>query len=142
MKKLLISICIIFIAIAFFSSKAFSWGAATHAYIAGKELGYPYGYLNLQEMYGAMAPDIPWIMFDAPEEIRNAFGYQTHYEFQKVANVAWWRSQRAFAYGFLTAKAFKHCAMHAEAFEVPECSNNITMAVSFRHGQPHYSYIQ
>ena len=101
MKKTLISTCIVFIALALFSSTAFSWGVATHAYI-GKELGHKYGYSNLQEMYGAMAPDIPWIMFDAPEDIRNAFGRQTHYEFERVANVAWWRSQRAFAYGFAT----------------------------------------
>jgi len=102
MKKTLISTCIVFIALALFSSTAFSWGVATHAYI-GKELGKKYGYLNLQEIYGAMAPDIPWIMFDPKDvDISIALGTLTHYNFQNVADVAWWRSQKAFAYGFTT----------------------------------------
>lgn len=102
MKKTLISTCLIIIALALFSSTAFSWGVATHAYI-GKELGQKYGYLNLQEIYGAMAPDIPWIMFDPEDvDISIALGTLTHYNFQNVADVARWKSQKAFAYGFAT----------------------------------------
>ena len=101
MKKLLISTCIVFIALALFSSTAYSWGPATHAYI-GKKLGNQFGYLNLQEMYGAMAPDIPWIMDPEDVNISIAFGILTHIYFQNVEERAWWRSQRAFAYGFST----------------------------------------
>ena len=101
MKKTLISTCIVFIALALFSSTAYSWGPATHAYI-GKKLGNQFGYLNLQEMYGAMAPDIPWIMDPEDVNISIAFGILTHIYFQNVEERAWWRSQRAFAYGFST----------------------------------------
>lgn len=93
MKKLLILTCIIFIAIALFSSTAFSWGPSTHAYI-GNKLGNKFGYLNLQEMYGAMVPD----MFNLTLE--ENWIYQTHYEFMKVVDSAKWRSQKAFAFGF------------------------------------------
>jgi hypothetical protein len=138
MKKLLISTCIVFIALALFSSTAFSWGPATHAYI-GKKLGYQFGYLNLQEIYGAMAPDIPWIMDPADMNISIALGTLTHYNFQNVEERAWWRSQRAFAYGFATHNEVwgaDHTA-HWDAQSIPGPGGYVSMQIiPFRASLP------
>lgn len=103
MKKNILSlVCLPLLVMALAASTASAWGPGTHSYIA-KELGRKFGYLNLQEMYGANAPDFPGVMLD-PEyyAIRDRLGYLTHYEFKNVVKNARWSSQKAFAYGFAT----------------------------------------
>lgn len=75
----------------------FAWGSATHSYYANA-LGKGPGYLNLQEMYGAMVPDMFNTMFGSPY-----FDYlwaQSHEEFQKVVRRAITSDMKAFAFGY------------------------------------------
>jgi len=77
----------------------FAWGYATHAYFAD-HLGKSWGYLNLKEMYGSMAPD----MFN-PFSGSPYFNYlrlQTHEQFDKVVSHARTKGLKAFAYGFIS----------------------------------------
>jgi len=85
------------IALLLIPTYVFSWGSATHAYFANK-LGSSRKYLNLQEIYGAMVPDMFNLSFDSLY-----FDYlqgQTHEEFDKVASRAGTKGLKAFAYGF------------------------------------------
>ena len=78
-------------------ASVFAWGSATHAYYAN-ELGRGSGYLNLQEMYGAMLPDMFAATFGSPY-----FDYlwsQSHEQFQKVVKRAKTKDQKAFAFGY------------------------------------------
>lgn len=106
MKRILSFVPLPLLVMALSVSTASAWGPATHAYV-GNELGNKFGYSNLQEMYGAMVPDFPWIMFNLDEEIRNHLGYLIHYEFTNVADEARWRPQKAFAYGVATHNEFE-----------------------------------
>ncbi len=85
--------------VLFMSASAFAWGSATHAYFA-KELGEKWGYLNLQEIYGSMLPDMFNLMYGSP--YKDFLWYETHYEFDRVVEGAWGRGLRAFAYGFVS----------------------------------------
>jgi hypothetical protein len=76
---------------------SFGWGAATHAYLA-KELGHEPGVLNLQEMYGAVVPDMFNLMYDY--EHQDYLWIKTHYEFMKVVDEGKDDESRAFGYGF------------------------------------------
>jgi hypothetical protein len=76
---------------------AFGWGAATHAYLA-KELGHEPGVMNLQEMYGAVVPDMFNLMFGY--EHQSYLWTETHYQFMKVVEEAKFDESVAFAYGF------------------------------------------
>jgi hypothetical protein len=76
---------------------AFGWGVATHAYLA-KELGHEPGVLNLQEMYGAVVPDMFNLMFGY--EHQDYLWIETHYQFMKVVEEAKFDESVAFAYGF------------------------------------------
>ncbi len=75
----------------------YAWGSATHVYFAN-QLGKSWGYLNLQEMYGAMVPDMFNTMFGSPyfDYLRS----QTHEEFEKVVSHATTKGLKAFAYGY------------------------------------------
>jgi hypothetical protein len=77
--------------------QSFGWGAATHTYLA-KELGHEPGVLNLNEMYGAVAPDMFNIMFGY--EHRGFLWNKTHYGFMKVVDRGNLDESRAFGYGF------------------------------------------
>ncbi len=76
---------------------AFGWGAATHTYLA-KELGSQQGIMNLQEMYGAVLPDMINLMFGY--SYQEYLWNETHYEFMKVVEEAKLPISKAFAYGF------------------------------------------
>lgn len=78
-------------------ASVFAWGYATHVYFAD-HLGKSWGYWNLQEMYGAMAPDMFNAIFGTPyyDYLRS----QTHEQFHKVASHAKTTGLKAFAYGF------------------------------------------
>ncbi len=83
---------------------AFGWGAATHTYLA-KELGNDCGLMDLNEMYGAVTPDMFNLLFGHPH--RDYLWTETHYGFMKVVGEGTWGRKKAFAYGF---------ASHNEAF--------------------------
>jgi len=94
-KKIYLIVCLAFVELI--PNSVFAWGSATHAYFADR-LGKRSGYLNLQEMYGAMAPDMFDATFGSPyyDYLRS----QTHEQFDKVASHAWTSGLKAFAYGF------------------------------------------
>jgi hypothetical protein len=76
---------------------SFGWGAATHAYLAN-ELGYEPGVMNLQEMYGAVVPDMFNLMYGY--ENQDYLWNKTHYEFMKVIDEGKLDEGMAFGYGF------------------------------------------
>lgn len=84
MKKTITFIFLLFL-VMFPAAKAFAWGSATHAYFA-KELGRKHGYLDLQEIYGGMLPDLFNPLYGS--DYRDYFWQQTHHEFMKVVDNA------------------------------------------------------
>jgi len=99
MKKIYALIGALFLSLFFFSSTAFSWGSATHAFI-DDQIMKKKGLRNLNEMYGAMSPDIFNYLFEAP--FQKDLYMQTHYQFQKVWEQAKSGSAKALAYGFVS----------------------------------------
>ncbi len=105
MKKPLVSLLTIFFVLIFFSSTAFPWGSATHAYIANK-IGKKLGLKNLNEIYGSMAPDMFNYAFDIVEPLKSYLRGYTHgippsnEDFMDVWYQArWWGYEKALAYG-------------------------------------------
>lgn len=94
-KKTFITLAVVFLLLVFFSSNAFSWGLATHAYI-DDHLGKKNWLSNMNEIYGGMAPDIFNYMFDA-----NLYR-ATHYDFMKVWEASRWGLEKSLAYGFVS----------------------------------------
>ncbi len=93
-KKLFVAALLILVAV----QGAFSWGNATHVYLA-RELGVKFGPLNRNEMYGAVLPDVFNTMFDA----NGQFLYDaTHHNFMPVYRMAWRPSLKSVGLGFLT----------------------------------------
>ncbi len=100
MKKRHMMLWTIFLALVLLPSTAFSWGPATHAYI-DDHLGKKWGFENMNELYGGMAPDIFNYMFNYPAYIGYLYG-QTHNEFLRVWDEAKSRQGKALAYGFVS----------------------------------------
>ncbi len=100
MKKKYMTLWTIFLALVLLPSMAFSWGPATHAYI-DDQLGKKWGFKNMNEIYGGMAPDIFNYMFNYPAYIGYLYS-QTHNEFLRVWDEAKSRQGRALAYGFVS----------------------------------------
>jgi hypothetical protein len=97
MNERLILILIIGCVVCVVPALAFGWGASTHAYLA-KELGHEPGVMNLQEMYGAVMPDMFNLMYGF--EHQDYLWNKTHYEFMKVVDEGNYDESRAFGYGF------------------------------------------
>jgi hypothetical protein len=79
-----------------------AWERGTHAFIADKlkKAGGPY---NIDEMYGAMAPDVFNYLFTTPNvAFRNYLYDQTHHQFLKVKAAVKWGYEKSSAYGFLS----------------------------------------
>jgi len=91
---------IIFLTLAMFSSNAFCWGSATHAYI-DDHLGKRGVLKNINEMYGGMAPDVFNYLFDKPTYL-GYLCFQTHNEFLKVWDASGFEKGEALAYGFVS----------------------------------------
>jgi hypothetical protein len=75
----------------------FGYGAATHTYMAHR-LGSEFGLMDLEEMYGAVLPDMFNLLFDQPYQ-----GYlwtETHYEFMKLVDLGRFGRRKALAFGF------------------------------------------
>jgi hypothetical protein len=80
------------------STLAFGWGNATHVYLANR-LGAKLGPVNLQEMYGALTPDVFNFMFDANGQILSNL---THFQPGLIYAAATTAEEKAIAYGFMT----------------------------------------
>jgi len=84
------------------SATSFAWEKGTHAYIADllrKKAGVP----NIEEIYGAMAPDMFNYLFENPVLAFQAWLYeQTHYNFMKVWDAARTGGEKSAAAGFLS----------------------------------------
>ena len=78
MKKELMVLGIIF-TLFFLTTDAFSWSAATHAYIED-HLGKKRGLDNSNEIYGGIVPDVFNYLFNYPAYLDYLYG-QTHNEF-------------------------------------------------------------
>lgn len=75
----------------------YGWGSATHAYIASQLSDKP-GSMNLQEIYGALLPDVFNMMLGEP--FQDHLCTQTHDEFMKMVENATSDRDKAVAYGF------------------------------------------
>jgi len=75
----------------------YGWGSATHAYIASQLSDKP-GAANLQEIYGALLPDVFNIMLG--ESFQDHLCTQAHDDFMKVVENATSERDKAVAYGF------------------------------------------
>jgi hypothetical protein len=99
MKKELIMLGVIFVMVLSLSTEAFSWSAATHAYIED-HLGKKRGLDNGNEIYGGMVPDVFNYLFDYPAYLGYLYN-ETHNEFLKVWNASSGGLERSLAYGFV-----------------------------------------
>jgi len=100
MKKEWMVLGVIFVMLFFFSTEAFSWQFATHAYIAD-HIGSERRLDNNNEIYGAIVPDVFNYLFDDPQAL-NFWAYETHANFLKVWDSARGRLQPPLAYGFVS----------------------------------------
>jgi len=91
---------LIFLMLFFFTGDAFSWQFGTHAYIAD-HIGRERGLDNINEIYGAIAPDLFNNLFDYPQYL-NHLAYETHANFLKVWDPARGKLQKSLAYGFVS----------------------------------------
>lgn len=83
-------------------NSALAWERGTHAFIADKlkKAGGPY---NIEEMYGAMAPDVFNYLFTHPYILyRDYLHDQTHHYFLKVQQAIKYGYEKSSAYGFLS----------------------------------------
>jgi hypothetical protein len=97
-KMRCLAIGLVFLAVGFFSSEAFAWGFATHAYI-NDHLGKTKKNQNADEIYGGVAPDTFNYLFTHPDYL-GFLSDQTHAEFTKLWNVSSQGLGKSLAYGF------------------------------------------
>lgn len=98
-KKEFVLLGVMLLMLLSFSSEAFAWSAATHAYIED-HLGKKRGIDNGNEIYGGIAPDLFNYLFNYPAFLDYLYG-QTHEDFIKVWRIAGWGLEKSFAYGFV-----------------------------------------
>jgi len=102
MKKKIFVVLSAGLVIALLSGSATAWERGTHAFIADalKKAGGPY---NIEEMYGAMAPDAFNYLFADPGLAYKDYLYdQTHHYFMKVRNAVKWGYEKSSSNGFLS----------------------------------------
>lgn len=88
--------------LAIISVSATAWERGTHAFIADK-LKKANGPYNIEEMYGAMAPDAFNYLFTAPYILYRDYLYdQTHHYFLKVQYAVKYGYEKASSYGFIS----------------------------------------
>jgi hypothetical protein len=107
MKKSLILLAIGIFILAFSYSNAFSWGSGTHAFGAAK-IGRALPWMNLNEIYGIMAPDLFNYSFELFTDPRYPYlrahthGFPWDESFLKVWNKAKYLGfQKNLAYGYV-----------------------------------------
>jgi len=101
MKRLLIfllqlSLGTSILVLTLFSSSAFPWGTATHAFI-DHNLGKRYGLVNINEIYGGISMDIFNALYWDQGPARGV-----HSEFMKVWTEAKRQTEKALAFGFIS----------------------------------------
>jgi hypothetical protein len=113
MKKSFVSLCLIFVTLVLFSSQAYPWGSLTHAYIAD-HIGKTWGLRNVNEIYGAMVPDVFNYVFGLAPTLDSYLRGYTHgipaangnpavESFMDVwYSARWWWYEKALAYGFIS----------------------------------------
>ena len=99
-KRISMVLGMVVLMLVFFSSEAFPWGFATHAF-TNDLLGKRRGLCNASEIYGGMAPDVFNYLFDYPDYM-NYLTFETHANFMKVWESARWGLQKPLAYGFVS----------------------------------------
>lgn len=101
MKKVSIALALLFSATLGPASPVFGWGSATHAYI-GHELRAQSGPVDLDEVYGSMAPDLFNWLFATPYAPLSPYLYGLSHgdgaEVRRVLRNGW---EKAGLYGFL-----------------------------------------
>ena len=104
MKKLLVLCLSFLVLLAAAAAPAFSWGSATHAYIAGK-IGKILPLMNTNERYGIMGPDIFNYAFDFygnPIIKVYTHGVPGNEAFMEVWKKArWWGFEKSLAFGYV-----------------------------------------
>jgi hypothetical protein len=102
MKKSLSLFFPILLVIALAWPTAGAWERGTHAFIADqlKKANGPY---NIEEMYGAMAPDAFNYLFTQPYILYRDFLYdQTHHYFLKIQQAVKYGYEKSSSYGFIS----------------------------------------
>lgn len=99
-KKQFVMLVVLFLMVLSLSSEAFTWSAATHAYIED-HLGRTRGLENDNEIYGGMVPDVFNLLFDYPTYLDYLYS-ETHNEFLKVWRPSRWGLEKSLAYGFVS----------------------------------------
>jgi len=106
MKKFFTLVLLGLVFLLYSTSMAFSWGSATHAYIAD-HIGKFLPLMNANEMYGIMAPDIFNYVFTLDPGQMAAIQRYTHgspgaEDFMEVwRKASWWGYQKSLAYGYV-----------------------------------------
>lgn len=102
MKKTVSVLVSLGVLLAIISGTAAAWEKGTHAFIADK-LKKANGPYNIEEMYGAMAPDAFNYLFTAPYILYRDYLYdQTHHYFLKVQYAVKYGYEKASSYGFIS----------------------------------------
>jgi hypothetical protein len=99
-RKNVLVVGVICLGLLFSSSKAFSWGFATHAYM-DDHLGKKGARNNLNEIYGGVMPDLFNTLFDYPEYL-DFLPDQTHLKFMKVWKASRGDVEKSLAFGFVS----------------------------------------
>jgi len=102
MRKRMFSVLVVALVVTALAGSSLGWERGTHAFIADylKKAGGPY---NIDEIYGAMAPDVFNYMFLPPNILFRDYLYdQTHHHFMKVRDAVKWGYEKSSAYGFLS----------------------------------------
>ncbi len=102
MKKALVPVISIFLVLSILAGLTSAWERGTHAFIAHK-LKKANGPYDIEEMYGAMAPDAFNYLFTAPYILYRDFLYdQTHHHFLKIQYAVKYGYEKASSYGFIS----------------------------------------
>ena len=129
-KSLSLFFSILLVAVVVFQT-AGAWERGTHAFIADqlKKANGPY---NIEEMYGAMAPDAFNYMFTQPYILYRDYLYdQTHHYFLKVQQAVKYGYEKSSSYGFISHNdtwGADSTAHHASLTLLPDQGYVITKA--------------
>ena len=103
MKRTIAAVIMVALGTAVFVVPALSWEKGTHLYIADKlKRQGRINPMNLDEMYGAMAPDIFNYVFDLPTAQYDYLYDQTHHYYYNMWRAVKWGYEKPLAFGFVS----------------------------------------
>ncbi len=103
MKRTIAAMIAAALGMAVFVAPALSWEKGTHLYVADKlKRQGAMNPLNLDEMYGAMAPDIFNYVFDLTPEVYAYLYDRTHHQFINMWRAVKWGYEKPLAFGFVS----------------------------------------